>query len=127
MSNLWLATTRGRVGLDVEQPYLINRFLIYATGGAGFTRAATSICREALNCFIDGQIGNGWATQSRIRPGWVAGGGIETPLAPHVTVKFEYLYANFGRLTFENGAITNDVEFTEQMLRAGVNFKLLPD
>jgi outer membrane immunogenic protein len=56
------------------------------------------------------------------RTGWTAGGGIEIPLAPHASARVEYLYANFGSLSFANGPISNHINFSEQMLRAGISF-----
>ena len=68
-------------------------------------------------------IGGGWSTQATVRSGWTAGAGVELPLAPAVTVKFEYLYVDFGTVSFNNGVFSNEVGFNEHILRAGMNFK----
>jgi outer membrane immunogenic protein len=63
--------------------------------------------------------------QSQLRTGWTAGGGVEVPLAPTVTVKLEYLYVDFGKLTFSNAAVADEqFTFNEQIFRGGMNFKL---
>lgn len=125
-SSLWLATARGRIGTDVEIPLVSKRSLIYATGGAAFSRIANNFCPNAsVQCFTgtNRDIGGGWSTQATVRSGWTAGAGVELPVAPTVTVKLEYLYVDFGTVTFNNGVFSNEVAFHEQILRGGMNFK----
>ena len=51
-SSLWLATARGRIGTDVEIPFVSKRSLIYATGGVAFSRIANNFCPNAsVQCF----------------------------------------------------------------------------
>jgi opacity protein-like surface antigen len=100
-----------------------QRLLLYATGGAAFTRVGKSYCNPAIDkCYINGDVGGGWITEGGLRTGWTAGGGIEIPLAPHASARVEYLYANFGGLSFANGPIRNDISFSEHVLRAGMSF-----
>jgi opacity protein-like surface antigen len=123
-SSLWLATVRTRIGTDIEIPFVSDHSLIYGTGGAAFSSIAKSFCQKApLQCYVNGDVAGGWNTQKEVRSGWTAGAGIELPLARRVTVKFEYLYVNLGKLSFNNGAVTNEFTFSEQFLRAGMNFK----
>ena len=68
-------------------------------------------------------IGGGWSTQATVGSGWTAGAGVELPVSPAVTVKFEYLYVDFGTVSFNNGVFSNEVGFNEHILRAGMNFK----
>ena len=46
-----------------------------------------------------------------MRSGWTAGAGVELPVSPAVTVKFEYLYVDFGTVSFNNGVFSNEVGF----------------
>ncbi|HXY58447.1 MAG TPA: carbohydrate porin [Methylocystis sp.] len=74
-------SVRGRVG------YLLNdNWLLYATGGAAWTRNSQSMTPTG------GTTDNPYFWRS----GWVVGGGLETPLIPSWTAKLEYLYTHFG-------------------------------
>jgi opacity protein-like surface antigen len=45
-------------------------------------------------------------------------------MTPVVTAKFEYLYVDFGKLSFtNNGAISDEFSFSQHILRSGLNFK----
>ena len=44
-SSMWLATARGRIGTDVEIPFVSKRSLIYATGGVAFSRSQITSAR----------------------------------------------------------------------------------
>jgi opacity protein-like surface antigen len=52
------------------------------------------------------------------------GVGIRYPdvIVDHASTKLEYLYSNFGRLSFANGPISNSIHFSEHVLRAGISF-----
>jgi opacity protein-like surface antigen len=113
----WLATARGRLGVDLALPFTPYRFLLYGTGGAAFTDVSNSSCV----CLLSGATED----QSQLRTGWTAGGGVEVPLAPTVTVKLEYLFVDFGKLTFSNPAVADEqFTFDQQIVRGGMNFKL---
>ena len=91
---------------------------------------------------VDGPCGCGnfpavHGSTSGPRLGWIVGGGVEYMLAPHWTVKAEYLYYDLGSVTYALPAIvqTTDtgvpffgastashVAFTGNIARAGVNF-----
>jgi outer membrane immunogenic protein len=117
--NNWLATARGRAG------YAADRVLLYATAGGAFANVQTNF--------------NG-TTTSHTQSGWTAGGGIEWAFADNWTAKVEYLYVNLGNgsvncitpaciaastsIAFPAGApIPVSVGLTENLIRAGVNFK----
>jgi outer membrane immunogenic protein len=103
----WLGTARGRLGVDLALPFEPYRFLLYGTGGAAFTDVANT---EA---------------PSQLRTGWTAGGGVEVPLAPTVSMKLEYLFVDFGKLGFSNPAVADEqFTFDQQIFRGGMNFKL---
>jgi outer membrane immunogenic protein len=113
-SEKWLDTLRGRVG------YAWDRVLFYGTGGAAFAGTAVQVCN--LSCFGD----------SQNRTGWAAGAGIEYAAWDHVTMKVEYLHADFGSRTYINPSIltpnnttvvTRNVTLTNDLVRVGVNYK----
>ena len=63
-----------------------------------------------------------------IFPGWTAGGGVEVALADHLTAKIEYLFVDFGHVACSATSTsslcgTGAVTFTENIARAGVNWK----
>jgi len=121
--NNWLFTLRGRAG------WAVDRVLFYGTGGGAFGNVQTVL--------------NG-ATTTRTQTGWTAGVGAEWAFAQNWTAKLEYLYVNLG-----NGSVSGtcpvsggvavlpncpavagagtpfsvSVGLTENLLRAGVNFK----
>jgi opacity protein-like surface antigen len=127
ISSFWLVTARGRLGTEVEIPYLSKRSLIYGTGGLAVSRIANGYCLHAsVQCYTgpNRDIGSGWSADGTIRTGWTAGAGVEIPLAPMVTGKIEYLYVDFGNIQFNNAAINDEVTFRQHILRTGMNFKL---
>ncbi len=111
--NNWLATARGRAG------YAADRVLFYGTAGGAFANVQTTF--------------NGVQT-SHTQSGWTAGAGVEWAFADNWTAKVEYLYVNLGNgsvncvtvaCTTANGGlpIPISVGLTENLIRAGVNFK----
>jgi outer membrane immunogenic protein len=111
--NNWLATARGRAG------YAADRVLFYLTAGGAFANVQTNF--------------NG-VTTTHTQAGWTAGGGIEWAFADNWTAKIEYLYVNLGNgsvscttaacVAASGGpAIPVSVGLTENLIRAGVNFK----
>jgi outer membrane immunogenic protein len=117
--NNWLATVRGRFG------YAADRVLFYATGGGAFANVQTSFTG---------------VTTSHTQTGWTAGAGLEWAFADNWTAKIEYLFVDLGSTnvncataaclaasaTIANPAgfvIPVNVSLTENLFRAGVNFK----
>ena len=118
--NNWLATARGRAG------YAADRVLFYATAGGAFANVQTNF--------------NG-TTTTHTQSGWTAGAGVEWAFADNWTAKIEYLYVNLGNgsvncattaclvasgtdgMTANGPAIPVSVGLTENLIRAGVNFK----
>jgi outer membrane immunogenic protein len=105
-SDDWLATARGRLG------FAADRFMPFITGGAAFgdIKAAPG--------------GFGGATSTNA--GWTIGGGLEFAIAPQWTVKAEYLYVDLGKFNcgLSCGLMpTENVSFTTNLVRAGVNYK----
>jgi outer membrane immunogenic protein len=108
---------RGRVG------FAWDRVLIYGTGGVAFGgfRTDFSIPLFGSNDF------------STTRVGWTAGGGIEYALTNYWSIRAEYRYTDFGRVTdalfsSELAAVpgtsaTERRHFTQNQVQAGVSYK----
>jgi len=73
-------TVRGRIG------YAPGHWLFYATGGLAWTYDQQTLVQNATG-----------TTEDRFlyRFGWAAGVGVETAIAPHWTVRGEYLWTDF--------------------------------
>lgn len=84
-----LGTFSGRVGYAVGSD---RRTLLYAKGGAAWTRDAIDITSN--NQFNSGDTISTTAEQTKW--GWTAGAGVERALTPAWSLKLEYDYAQFG-------------------------------
>jgi outer membrane immunogenic protein len=112
----WLDTLRGRAG------FTWGHSLLYATGGAAFASSAANICAIATGACV---------SNARTRTGWVAGAGIEYAMLSNLSLKLEYLHADFGSESYFNTqvalgqvtVITRNVRLTEDIVRAGLNWR----
>jgi len=114
--NNWLSTLRGRFG------WAVDRVLFYGTAGGAFANVQTTFNGNGVNT-------------THTQAGWTAGVGVEAAFAENWTAKIEYLYVNLGTgsvtcsnaacLAFNtpNGPIPVSVGLTENLIRAGVNYK----
>ena len=105
-SDSWLSTVRGRLG------YAADRFMPFVTGGA-----AIGNIQATTPAFIG-------ASSSQV--GWTIGAGLEFAIAGNWTAKAEYLYVDLGKFTcgLSCGVLpTNNVSFTANLVRAGVNYR----
>ena len=84
-SEKWIDTLRGRLGVAWD------RLLVYGTGGGAFADTAVNIC-SPLRCVGD----------SQSRTGWAAGAGIEYAVWANLSLKLEYLHADFGTAQYIN-------------------------
>jgi outer membrane immunogenic protein len=110
----WLSTFRVRAG------YTWSHFLFYGTaGGAG-------------GDFRLRELTTGVAFNPTPQLGWTAGAGIEYAFNDAISAKFEYLYVNLGRISCPAGTLCStdnllaadgSASFTENLIRAGVNYK----
>lgn len=96
----WFGTLRGRAG------FAMDRALIYATGGAVY---GGGTYKELITPAHD----------SYARLGWTVGGGVEYAVTDSLSIKAEYLYANFGRFKVGGTHATPDFH----SVRLGVNFR----
>jgi high affinity Mn2+ porin len=114
--NIYISgTVRGRAG------YTFGNWMLYGTGGFAWT-SENIILQPPGSFSIKDQ-----TFQQRV--GWAAGGGIEGPIAPHWTVKAEYLYADYGtaNINFPLYGEKFSSTLSEQQVRVGVNYKLGDD
>jgi high affinity Mn2+ porin len=103
-------TARGRIG------YAPGHWLFYATGGFAWTYDRQSLTQVST--------GNS-ETPFLWRLGWVAGAGIEAPIAPHWTARLEYLFTDYGNKdsAFFAGVQPINSDFKLQELRFGLNYQ----
>lgn len=124
----WLFTARPRIGVTA------GHFLLYATGGL----ALTNFNYQAVftDTFATAHENGG---VSGSKTGWTAGGGIEYQLPDHShwSMRLEYLYANFGRVTttstnltaftppvsFPDNVFTHSAHLQSHIARFGVNYR----
>ena len=130
----WLGTLRGRLGW-----LAVPRLLIYGTGGLAYGHVQTDgsfsgnvTTPNPANAFN----GSNTVSQSDIRAGWALGGGLEWMIAPHWTIKAEYLYFDLGHVTLNqtfalvspipaavSANISSEAHFDGSIARAGLNYK----
>jgi opacity protein-like surface antigen len=83
-------TIRARTG------FAFDRVLIYGTGGvafAGFSSIFSVNGTDAIGPFF----ANGRGSTTRV--GWTAGGGVQYAINNNWSVRVEYRYSDFGRIT----------------------------
>jgi outer membrane immunogenic protein len=111
-------STRGRLGLAFD------RALIYVTGGAVFGDFQNSF---ALPSGLSSET-------SHTRVGWTIGGGLEYALTNNWSVRAEYRFSDFGKVsddvvyaTATGGAsLHNQNHETEHAIRTGFSYKFNP-
>jgi outer membrane immunogenic protein len=105
-SDHWLSTVRGRLG------YAADRFMPFVSGGAAFgdIRATTP----------------GFSGATNTNAGWTIGAGLEFAFAGNWTAKAEYLYVDLGKFNCGISCgvpVTDNVKFTTNIVRAGINYR----
>lgn len=121
----WNFTIRPRIG------YIINHFLIYATGGFALSKITYTSDTDWNN--TDGDLLNDNTTINQALPGWAAGMGIEWKITPyHWSLNAQYLYEgfqNFSRLTSvnnsdndPNASLNHKGQFNSNVLTVGINY-----
>lgn len=101
-------TLRARAGLAAD------RFLPYVTGGLAVANGHININGAGANY-----------DESKVSVGWTVGAGVEFAATDNITLKAEYLYADFGKANYTGpvGAIPAEVSTKASIVRTGVNFK----
>jgi len=105
-SDSWLSTVRGRLG------YAADRFMPFITGGAAFGNIKAST--------------PGFIGATNTNAGWTIGAGLEFGIAGNWTAKAEYLYVDLGKFNCGLSCgpfVTDNVSFTTNLVRAGVNYR----
>jgi high affinity Mn2+ porin len=102
-------TVRGRIG------YAPGHWLFYATGGFAWTYNQQSLTQVATANNV---------TPFLWRLGWVAGAGVEVPIARHWTARLEYLFTDYGKTSATYlGTQPISTDFQLQELRLGLNYQ----
>ena len=109
----WVATARVRGG------YAVNNLFFYVTGGYAAAGAEAGIKDSNTLALL--------ASSTSTHSGWTAGGGLEWGFAPNWSAKFEMLYLQLGRATFntvqgEPGGV-RIVPLNDTIARAGINYR----
>lgn len=102
----YFGTLRGRAGWAFDQT------LLYATGGLAFGDFDYEV--KGGNVSIDDNFSN-W--------GYVVGAGVEQAIDENLSIKAEYLYANFGEEDLEEGGFTTHATPDFHLARIGVNYR----
>jgi outer membrane immunogenic protein len=104
-----LGSFRGRIGYALGAD---GTWLLYGTGGLAYGELKGS--DSLFN-----------TSGSKFRTGWTVGAGIEKAIAPHWTVKGEWLYVNLGHAVLFDAApgIPETASFTANVFRGGVTYK----
>jgi len=125
-STSWLATVRGRLGVAN------NNWLFFVTGGAAFTNLSGNF---AFSDTFATAAESG--SVSSTRAGWTAGGGVEAGLWGNWSIKAEYLFVDFGRISanstnltaftppipFPTSLFTHSVDLRANIARLGLNYR----
>ena len=126
VASTWLATIRGRLG------FAWDRLLLYGTGGVAFTDVRYT---QTVTLIVPGVAGAPAATinvVTQTKSGVTVGGGAEYALWNNLTLRAEYLYAQFtgvsgaSVLQFQNSS--NQVagstgNLHDHIVRVGLNYK----
>ena len=101
-----------------------------AGGTVGTTKAITSTVYAA-----DGYDSSESASDSVLKTGWIAGGGVDYALKQHWSARVEYLYADFGTVsnagsvfayansTYPATVISHTATLTSNIARIAVNYR----
>jgi high affinity Mn2+ porin len=112
---------RGRLGYLLD-----NNWLIYGTGGFAF--AYDKLQRIQVAGVPAGGTASTGDIQNALlwRLGWIAGAGIEVPIAPRWTAKLEYQYGSFGNSSAVLPAAAQRFEsnLAVQSIRLGFNYQI---
>jgi outer membrane immunogenic protein len=98
--------------------------MTYATAGAAFAGTRVNICVPTQGVC---------ASESQSRTGWIGGFGLEYAIWSNVSVKLEYVHADFGggryftapTLLGTNTVATRNVELKDDLVRAGLNWRFV--
>jgi len=99
----WFSTLRGRIGLAS------GNFLFFGTGGLAIGEGKGSAYAPGLS-----------GSKSKTHVGWTLGAGVELALNQDLSVRFEYLYADFGKKNYlSDVGIESRAGLTAHLFRVG--------
>ena len=135
----WFGTFRARAGVLVDP-----RVLLYATGGLAYGQIDTDTTATLFGV-------NGVGSSSTTRLGWTVGAGVEGAIDNNWSIKAEYLYVDYGKISNAAGALvssstviipdtpqtafstivntvttasgSSDTRFVDHVFRAGINYR----
>lgn len=117
----WLATIRPRAGV------VIDKLLVFGTAGAAITKFKYDAeFTDTFSPALDRQ------SLSETRVGWTVGGGAEYALERHWSLKAEYLYADFGKISTtsmltappgKTDFFDHSATFNVHIVRLGLNYR----
>jgi outer membrane immunogenic protein len=122
VSNGFNGTVRGRLGVAFD------RVLVYGTGGLAYTTG------HYIFTYTDGLLPAAGTSTTADKVGYVVGGGVEYALTPNVSVKGEFLYTQYGKVStsgliveqtapaFTN-AYVSTARVQEYTARVGINYR----
>jgi outer membrane immunogenic protein len=128
ISTDWLLTVRGRLGVTLSPTVLL-----YATGGLAI--ADVEVSNKFLDNAVDvggGANNEGASSNSDVRTGWTAGGGLEWAIDRNWSIKGEYLYVDLGSVSTTAGVgaldltpnpLDTSVDVTAHIVRVGINYR----
>lgn len=122
VDNGLFGTVRGRLGIT------FGRALIYGTGGLAYTSGSYGFR------YADATTPAGGFASSGTKVGWTAGGGLEYALTSNVSVKGEFLYSQFGKVTAASSIVdlaglglsntfVTSARVQEYTARVGLNYR----
>jgi outer membrane immunogenic protein len=114
VSGSFVGTVRPRVGLA------FGPALFYATGGLAYGSVDTTITGNTANTLN--------ASNTDMRIGWSAGGGVEYALGRHWSLRAEYLHTDLGRADASGMALDTNTytwrnHLSDDAVRLGINFR----
>jgi high affinity Mn2+ porin len=113
-------TARARAG------YAFDHFLLYGTGGLAWSYDQVTRSQDVGNSF--GGLAAPGIVDTKLlwRLGWVAGVGVEVPIAGNWTAKAEYLYTGYGSkgFTFPTAMEGFSSNLAMQSIQLGLNYKI---
>ena len=111
----WLGTDRLRAGFITD-----DEWLFYATGGIAYGDVRATIQPPGICC----------TDETHMRLGYAVGGGAETPIAPQLSLKLEYLFVDLGnKVNYHITGIGGDpekVSVRANIFRVGINYEIEP-
>jgi outer membrane immunogenic protein len=123
----WLSTVRGRAGWSNGTFTSFGAWMFYFTGGVAFADLQYS----DVIFFLDGS--NNSAVKNQTKAGWTVGGGFEWAVWRNLTMKFEMLYVDLGKVSYTSvntllptATIGHEHRFQEGIARFGFNYRFEP-